>query len=756
MAMVGRAGDRGRSGIVYGRDYSDIFPALGAFVAAGISVALSSTAVFADLAGRSIEGYFLPGILGAIVGLFAGLGWAVSQPVQPLRMREPEPELVPDRSPQLWDPWLDGGRDIEWVDPEVAREEPAAVMDWDVGPVLGRASVRPRIISPETGEAIPLEDAIGLLIQAGRFGLITIAGGPGSGKSTALRHLAAILPPWARDRVRLLDQPDDGHPLDSSQEKAADFVAGADRQLIILVPRNSSLIEGVPVYRLASWGQDDLIEYLLAVHPERCNSVMVRLRASGDRGYLNGIPELWTVVLDRMAGDESIGDLRTALRRDLAARLDGRPALRERVEDFCLDTIRQTHNPWPALPVSELPRGETPEGRFGSDLARLIRHRATALVLAADKLASLVESGLCGDLTHRFPPDLVQEAARLISGNIEALQHLGDWMTQDGCRPVQPLAASLLHAATPGWRPDPDRLPRLEGAYLDRVEWSGLNLKGVDLRNAAMREADLSAANLKGARLERAYLPRADLRGSNLTRLRAESADLSGADLGGVTAIHARFIGANLAGASLIEARLSKANLREADIEDANFTNAFLHEACLSGLALNLARFDGARFGVADLSMCNLEGMKLTDADFHDAKLRGALLTGSRMPGAKFLGADLRDSGLAEVDWPGACLRNADLRGATFHLGSSRNGLVGSPIASEGSRTGFYTDDYYDQVVKPAEEIRKANLRGADLRGANIVGVDFYLVDLREALYTPGQAEHLHRCRAILDENHTR
>src|SRR5262249_1061863 len=101
------------------------------------------------------------------------------------------------------------------------------------------------------------------------------------------------------------------------------------------------------------------------------------------------------------------------------------------------------------------------------------------------------------------------------------------------------------------------------------------------------------------------------------------------------------------------------------------------------------------------------------------------------------------------------CLRDADLRGASFHLGSSRSGLVGSPIACEGSRTGFYTDDYHDQDVKPAEEIRKANLRGADLRGAKIEGVDFYLVDLRDARYTPDQAEHFRRCRAILEDRTT-
>jgi uncharacterized protein YjbI with pentapeptide repeats len=105
---------------------------------------------------------------------------------------------------------------------------------------------------------------------------------------------------------------------------------------------------------------------------------------------------------------------------------------------------------------------------------------------------------------------------------------------------------------------------------------------------------------------------------------------------------------------------------------------------------------------------------------------------------------------LADIDWPGADLRGADLRGCSFHMGSTRSGLVGSPIACEGSRTGFYTDDYDDRDFKPPEEIRKANLRGADLRGANVEGVDFYLVDLRDAQYTQDQAEHFAKCGAIL------
>src|SRR5947209_2737255 len=73
----------------------------------------------------------------------------------------PEPTTT-SAPPELWDPWLDQGRDQDAAMPEVVIEEPATPESEALAPSpLPRAPVRPRVISPETGEVIRLEDEIG-------------------------------------------------------------------------------------------------------------------------------------------------------------------------------------------------------------------------------------------------------------------------------------------------------------------------------------------------------------------------------------------------------------------------------------------------------------------------------------------------------------------------------------------------------------------------------------------------------------------
>ena len=68
-----------------------------------------------------------------------------------------------------------------------------------------RAPVKPRVYSTEGGATFPLEDEVQRFLDAGSRGILALLGPPGSGKTTALQHLAAVLP--ADERLLFLDNP---------------------------------------------------------------------------------------------------------------------------------------------------------------------------------------------------------------------------------------------------------------------------------------------------------------------------------------------------------------------------------------------------------------------------------------------------------------------------------------------------------------------------------------------------------------------
>jgi len=615
--------------------------------------------------------------------------------------------------------------------------------DWESDSVgeraAPRAPVTPRVYAPSTGEPLPLADCVRRLIDRRVKGVICLFGPPGSGKTTALAHLQAVLPPEICPR--LVDRP-----------LSADELLGTSGLTLYTDHQNAS---GGISLRMTSWGLDDCIEYLLAAHPAKCASVMARIRDLPNAAMLGGRPELWRIVLDAFAADESLRHVAVALRMALepVLTLHGVP-----IGMFCLESLH-TGRDLSAFPEFALP----------TQAGRLIRHRPVQLILAADHVVEqLCEGKGEAELENALPDDLIAEISRLGRFWPQAIARV-DRLVR-ACRgEAQSMAVSIAVALDPHWRPT-QRLRNLTSAVLSgadfcrvnlsrallrKATFSGTNLHHAKLRACRAERADFSGAKLRFALLERLKAGRASFVGTDLSyvqarRLEAPSAHFDGAVFNAAFLVGAELTGASLRGARFIGADLSRARLRNCDLDGADFTDALLCRVKLDRCNLAVATFDRANFSGAGLRHCNLAGMRLAEAEFSSADLQGADLTDAVMPGTNFEKAHLSGVRAANVDWEGANLRDADLRRATFHLGSTRSGLVGSTIPCEGSRTGFYTDEYGEQEFKCPEEIRKANLRGADLRGANIDGVDFYLVDLRDALYSPDQRRHFKACRAIL------
>jgi uncharacterized protein YjbI with pentapeptide repeats/energy-coupling factor transporter ATP-binding protein EcfA2 len=581
------------------------------------------------------------------------------------------------------------------------------------------------------------------LVQACASGTVVIFGPAGSGKTTALEHLAAVLP--ADGRCVFVDESLSLSEPEVIPSNGLRIVAGAP---------NIKVGPVLATYALRTWTRDDVIEYLLATHRQRCASVVARLTAE-ELGQIGGLPHLCRIVCDEMAADETIQTVADALRRHMTTLMADK-RLAESARDASLAAISST-NPM-LLRQAALP----------DNVYRVLRHRPVQLLLAAEGLAAALRSNAKPRfLSCRLPRELVRQTAHSAQDDGRLLDRLRRLLT--GSREHQPMAASILHyaGALPGAL---CRKANLQGAYLDGVVWPKAWLVRADLSKSDLSGADLRGADLAKATLDDACLVGAQLTGAMLVQVSAHRADLSHADLSSAKAEvalfdaakmnHTRmdradlrcasFRGAGLEYASFAHADLSRAIFKHAQLAGTDFGDAKLVGAKMVRLQLCDSQLSGAAFTDADLTECNLDGVELAGVDFTRADLRGASLSGSIMRGVDFTSADLRETRLAEIDWEGACLRNADLRGATFHMGGSRSGLVGSPIASEGSRTGFYTDDFEEQHFKSPEEIRKANLCGADLRGAIIKGVDFYLVDLRGAQYDPDQEQQLRRSGAIL------
>jgi len=575
------------------------------------------------------------------------------------------------------------------------------------------------------------------MLRAGAVGRVNLYGPPGSGKSFAINWIKASLEPAAITWIDLNKDPGIAAPSD---------------RLTVFTTHERSPTPGLAALEMAPWTEDDCIDYLIATHRQRCASVLDRVHRSGAAPALEGLPELWRIVLDVLAADDSIVGLSDALRwavqMELAHPQDRLNAGRAAI-DKAVFRQRATVN---------------------SRVDRLLRHRVVQLPVAAEAIVGdLASNPNASVVNHILDRDLVREIALLAAQNAEAHRNLLQLMDSPNLRYHSTIAGILLRI-DPRWRPRESPRLNFASAWLEDAQWDQINLSQARLAGADLRGANLCGANLDHANLSSANLGLARLRGASLNEASLGFSSLIGADLSGARGNECDFSQAWLTGTMMEDSRFHRANfssakldharLRQGSFTEAVFEQCEIQESDLFGADLSRARFanltfagsnwDRAVFREAMFDTCNLEDLELEAPDFQGATLKNCVLTDSILPGANFRGANLRGAGLAGIEWPGADLRDADLTHASFHLGSTRSGLVGSTIPCEGSKTGFYTDEFNEQDYKPPEEIRKANLCGADLRGAILAGVDFYLVDLRGTKLSAEQRDHVVRCGAIL------
>ncbi len=615
------------------------------------------------------------------------------------------------------------------------------------------ATVRPRVRGDGIEGSRLLEEVVAEYADELGDGIIWLLGSDGAGKTTALRHLAAVF--QGNSQIVFLDDTDE---LDRTTVR--ENFQGLGESTLVVATRQAT--NGHPQLHLQPWGTDEILEYLLSAHRKECEAVMRRLAEEAADLW---DPEIARVMLDELARDQEVPDASSALLSYIRHQLPNTRQL-STAQEYCLESAKgREKSSW---------RLEKKYSRLPARIKSLLRHKIVQVPLAAEQLASDLQGSRASKaLESQLSLALVESVAKMCAGVGKTRLALERVLQEPLRGKNHAMAASILKHVDPTWCPTADKFaPNLAGAYFSDVNWPHINLKrarleltefyranlaGACFDAAIVVEADFVAANLQDTSFEKALaagasFEGANLRHANLYQISMEGASLRGADLRGCNLGKAKLCQADLVGACLREA-----NLGEADLVGATIANVDLSGSNLRKVDARRVDFRGVNLAEADMNQASLNGANFEfvvwrNAALHRAGLHGAHLTGSCLSDADLREANLRGARLGEIDWEDANLRHANLSRATFHMGSSRSGLVNSPIASEGSRTGFYTDDLEELYFKSPEEVRKANLRGADLRGANIDHVDFYLVDLRDAKLDPPQRWQASRTGAILSE----
>ncbi|MFN0135095.1 MAG: pentapeptide repeat-containing protein [Phycisphaerae bacterium] len=613
--------------------------------------------------------------------------------------------------------------------------------------------VPPRVFLPEQAEPVRIDRAVALYITGAKQRPIHILGPLGFGITTAIEFVrqSLALRSDLRSDVLLIDE----------SARPRDWYGDAAGRTVIIGTVSQVRDPHTVTLRLAPWTHDDVVDYLLAVAPKQCGRVMKRVEPQLAQDEFAGYPALWTIALDEMLMDDSLPTPLAALENCISRYASGEE--RDKVSFHCFLWLCQTF-------ITVATADELVWSGLASPIRRLLRCRPFQLIYAVQPaIRRLIDPGAYELGQERWPRDLttrVGELAGCDSLTVTQVLHAMKRMHPD----VQPIAASVLTATRLPWELPEGLVPRLDHADLRRLLWRDRNLTrvsapcanfaGAKLWDVQFDLGDLLGANFGGAALEKCSLVDAvasniDFTAARLSHCDFGRAELIGSNFASSTIERCQFVGSSMRRAAFDSAVVARSDFSDAifdrpQLRDVRFTDCRFVGSWFEHARLRDCRFRHCVFDAAVFVGCDLQELEILEASFVSAELSECDLSGTHMPGANFHEAEFRDVGVMNASWPGADLSYSDLTGLMFHAGTSRSGLVGSPLASEGTRTGFYTDESLEQRFREPEQIRRADLRGCDLRGAKIEGVDFYLVDLRGAKLSDDQIPWLRQCRAIL------
>lgn len=596
--------------------------------------------------------------------------------------------------------------------------------------------VRPRVMGLD-GESRLLDHILQEHLRTKRVHRIVICGPGGTGKSFALRYLCErFSSEVAAGQIRLLDVRDVRSADGASNSAFAD-----SGQLTVIAARTQECPDAT-VYQMAAWDRDDVIEYVLQRFPDQSVSLLNR---SSCGAFLEGLPELWVLVLEELAANKSLDSAEAAMWEIV-----------NRLIRHCGETTDIGKTIWEDLGNDKAKeQASSVLDPATSQLGRLQELHPVQCMLAAEYFCSQMQTRSGMEILSRpIPEDVLPIIARRLRNNKRIISDLAALLILHADAALYASAMTLLLAIDPAWRPARSLAKTdLKGAVLDGANWPEVDLRqttitGISANDASFHHCDFANsiatyasfrrtsfryAKLVAIVFDHGFAPDSDFAHIVGTRGIFRRTDLRGSTFENAILTEANFESSQLCGVSFRSAYLAKASLLDANVQNTDFSQCDLTWANLSHLDLTRTNLRGAVLCEAKMVSCNLENVDLTQFTLVGANLRDSSLSGSVAQRANLQKVSFRRAQLGEVDWENADLRNADLRGVVFHLGASREGLLSSPYASEGTRTGFYTDERLELHFKAPEEIRKANLKGVNLLGAHIDGVDFYLVDLRGA-----------------------